>query len=57
MELSSPVGTDAELDEATLSLRHATEEQLATAIPLVEISQHMTRAGFGRCWRDSNEGR
>lgn len=27
-------------------LRHATEEQLAIAMPLVEVSQHMTRAGI-----------
>ena len=27
-------------------LRHATEEQIALAMPSVEISQHMTRAGI-----------
>lgn len=27
-------------------LRHATEEQIAVAIPLVEVSQHMTNAGI-----------
>ena len=27
-------------------LRHATKEQLAVAVPLVEASQHMTSAGI-----------